>query len=212
MANPPSTVADGVSERSLTSLRAPVRRVLRWPGTYLVALVAVLAMLGSCAGERPTLGSLPPSVPSTSATTTEAETTTTTAAETTTTTAAPTTTEGGSGGGSGGSGGGGGTGGTVTLGSDSLNQPFRVTTCSTPDESSITLTATSTADPINLSIDASAGSGSMSIAGTANGNPVSVAGTVTSVTVGDAGNVTVDGTFTTDPYSGDAYTISGSCA
>ena len=80
MANPPSTVADGVSERSLTSLRAPVRRVLRWPGTYLVALVAVLAMLGSCAGERPTLGSLPPSVPSTSATTTEAETTTTTEA------------------------------------------------------------------------------------------------------------------------------------
>lgn len=67
-----------MSERSLTSLRTPVRRVLRWPGTYLLVLLAVLGLLGSCSGERPTLGSIPPSVPSTTTTTTEPETTTTT--------------------------------------------------------------------------------------------------------------------------------------
>jgi lipoprotein-anchoring transpeptidase ErfK/SrfK len=45
----------------------------------IVAIVAAVALLGSCSGERASLGSLPPSVPKSSTTTAPATTTTTTA-------------------------------------------------------------------------------------------------------------------------------------
>lgn len=67
-----------VRERLEPIRRNPVRFAARWWGTYLLLLVLALFALGSCAGERPTLGSLPPSVPSSSAPTTTAPPTTTT--------------------------------------------------------------------------------------------------------------------------------------
>lgn len=97
---------------------------------------------------------------------------------------------------------------TVSVSSPQYDKDFTVTSCDSPSETTLSLTAE--ADDIVLQVDATDGIGTLFISGGNEQDGVDLAGTVVSVTVGDAGNVTVEGTFDSD--DGQAFTITGSCA
>ena len=97
---------------------------------------------------------------------------------------------------------------TVSVTAPSYDKEFIVTSCDSPSESTVTLTAE--ADDIVLDVEATDGVGTLSIEGGNEQDGVDLAGTVTSVAIGDAGNVTIEGTFDSD--DGEAFTITGSCS
>lgn len=98
----------------------------------------------------------------------------------------------------------------LKVASPSYDKTFVIGSCSSSGETAVKLNGQ--ADNLTVTIDATNGTGSLSISGASETDGITLKGDVTSVTVGDTGDVLVEGTFTAPNFSGEKFTVTGSCA
>ncbi|MFM7068275.1 MAG: peptidoglycan-binding domain-containing protein [Actinomycetes bacterium] len=99
--------------------------------------------------------------------------------------------------------------GTLSVSSKSVNKTFTVTSCTTGNETEVSLEADN--EGVTARLTAWGGSGALSVTGGDESDGIDLNGQVDSIEIGDTGQITASGTFAGPNFAGEAFTVSGSC-